>query len=432
MCAVTAGGNTTMFSDVLRREIVAGLTAFFAMAYIIVVNPAILEAAGIPREASVTATAIAAAFGTLIMGLYANRPFAVAPLMGENAFIAFTVVGILGYSWQIALGAVFMSGVLFAALTVLGVRGFLAESIPASLKQSFAVGIGLFLTFVGLHTSGIVVTGSPLRLGNVGETGVLLAVVNLLVMILLIVRRIPAAIILAMALTTSLSVLLGVTPLPEEMFSLPADITPIALHLDIAGAMQWGMLPVVFTVFIMVFVDTLATLFGLSARAGLLDTNGNLRDIEKPMLTDAVATSVAALLGTTTTGAYIESAVGIEAGGRTGMMAVVVAVLFLLSLFITPLVVMIPAHAYAPALIIVGLLMLEPIRNIPFDDYTELVPAFLTIVLMVFSFNIGVGMTAGFVSYPLLKLLTGRAREVTRGMWVLGGLSLLFFAVLPH
>ncbi len=418
----------------LAREGLAGLTTFVTMAYIIIVNPAILEAAGIPRAATATATILAAAVGTLMMGLYAKRPFAVAPLMGENAFIAFTVVGVLGYSWQAALAAVFISGVLFAILTLVGVRQYLAEALPASLKQSFAVGIGLFLAFIGLHETGIVthgVAGAPVKMGDFRSPSVLLAIAGFLVTAWLMMRKVRAAIILSILAITMLSMIVGITPLPEKLISMPASIGDIALHLDFGGALQWGMLPVILTVFVMVFVDTLATLYGLSVRANLLDEHGNLPEIEKPMLTDAVATSIAAILGTTTTGAYIESAAGIESGGRTGLTSVVVALLFLLALFFTPLFVIVPAHAYGPALIIVGLLMVEPIRNIPFNDYTEFVPAFVTIVLMVFTFNIGVGMTAGFVTYPLFKLLTGRAREVRAGMWVLAALSLLFFAVAP-
>jgi AGZA family xanthine/uracil permease-like MFS transporter len=417
------------------RETLAGVTTFVTMAYIIIVNPAILEAAGIPRAATVTATILAAAIGTLMMGVYARRPFAVAPLMGENAFIAFTVVGVLGYSWQAALAAVFISGVLFAVLTLVGVRQYLAEALPASLKQSFAVGIGLFLAFIGLNATGMVtvgVAGAPVKMGDFRSPTVLLAIGGFLLTAWMMMRRIRAAIILGILAVTVASMALGITPLPEKLASPPASIGEIAFRLDFAGAMQWGMLPVILTVFVMVFVDTLATLYGLSVRANLLDEHGNLPEIEKPMLTDAVATAVAALLGTTTTGAYIESAAGIESGGRTGFTSVVVAVLFLLALFFAPLFVIVPAHAYGPALIIVGLLMLEPIRDIPFNDYSELVPAFVTIVLMVFTFNIGVGMTAGFVTYPLFKLLTGRVREVRAGMWVLAALSLLFFVVSPH
>ncbi len=417
------------------QETLAGVTTFVTMAYIIIVNPAILEAAGIPRAATVTATILAAAIGTLMMGVYARRPFAVAPLMGENAFIAFTVVGVLGYSWQAALAAVFISGVLFAVLTLLGVRQYLAEALPTSLKQSFAVGIGLFLVFIGLNETGMVTVGAagaPVKMGDFRSSTVLLAIGGFLLTVWMMMRHIRAAIILGILTVTVASMALGITPLPEKLASAPASISEIAFRLDFAGAVQWGMLPVILTVFVMVFVDTLATLYGLSVRANLLDEHGNLPEIEKPMLTDAVATAVAAILGTTTTGAYIDSAAGIESGGRTGFASVVVAVLFLLALFFTPLFVIVPAHAYGPALIIVGLLMLEPIRSIPFNDYSELVPAFVTIVLMVFTFNIGVGMTAGFVTYPLFKLLTGRVREIRAGMWVLAALSLLFFAMSPH
>ena len=427
--------NFDLHQTSYRQEILAGATTFVTMAYIIIVNPAILEAAKIPREATVTATILAAAFGTLMMGVYAKRPFAVAPLMGENAFIAFTVVNVLGYSWQSALTAVFLSGILFALLTVIKLRSYLAHAIPASLKHSFAVGIGLFLAFIGLNETGIVtlgVAGAPVKMGNFRDPSVLLAIAAFLLTTWLIIRRVRAAIIIGILIIAGISFALGITPLPEKIISMPSSLSPIALQLDFGSVFQWGMFPIVLTVFVMVFVDTLATLFGLSSRANLLDADGNLPDIEKPMLTDAVATSVAALLGTTTTGAYIESAAGIEAGGRTGFTSVVVAVLFLLALFFGPLLVSIPAHAYAPSLIIVGLLMLEPIKRIPFDDYTELVPAFITIILMVFTFNIGIGMTAGFVAYPLLKLLTGRTREVSSGMWVLAGLSLLFFVLTPH
>jgi AGZA family xanthine/uracil permease-like MFS transporter len=425
-----AGHGTTY-----RRELIAGATTFVTMAYVIIVNPAILAAAGLPRDAMVTATIIVAASGTLLMGLYARRPFAVAPLMGENAFIAFSVVGVLGYSWQSALAAVFLSGVLFAILTVAGIREYLARAIPVSLKQSFAVGIGLFLAFIGLVETGIVIPGTasaPVRMGDFRSPTVLLSIAGFVLIAFLMMKRVRAAIILGILGVSAISVAAGLTSLPRTPFSLPADITPIAFHLDMAGAFSPGMLSVILTVFVMVFVDTLATLFGLSARAGLLDAEGNLPGLEKHMLTDALATAWAALLGTTTTGAYIESAAGIEAGGRTGFTSVVVAVLFVLSLFAGPLLVIIPPHAYGPSLIIVGLLMLEPIRSIPFGDYTELVPAFITIVLMVFTFNIGVGMTAGFVSYPLFKALGGKAREVRGGMWVLAGLSLLFFAVTPR
>ncbi len=336
---------------------------------------------------------------------------------------------------QVALGAVFLSGMLFILLTLVGARAYAAGAIPNSLKVSFAVGIGLFLAFIGLNETGLVVlgvVGSPVRAGDFRDPGVLLAVAGIILIVWMMMHKVRGAIIIGIVVVTVAAMVTGQAQLPEHLVSMPASLSPVMLQLDIAGALRWEMMPVLLTVFVMVFVDTLATLFGLSVRAGLLDEKGNLPQIERPMLTDAVATAIAALLGTTTSGAYIESAAGIASGGKTGLTSVVVAVLFLLSLFFTPLFTAVPACGYGPALIVVGLLMLEPVRRIPFEDYTELVPAFLTIILMIFTFNIGIGMTAGFVAYPLLKLLSGRWREVPGGMWFLGLLSIFFFLFSPH
>ncbi len=417
-----------------RREILAGITTFLTMAYIIVVNPAILEAAGIPKGASMTATILSAAFGTLIMGVYAKRPFAIAPYMGENAFIAFTVVKVLGFPWQTALGAIFISGVLFTLLTVFKIRSWLAEAIPLNLKYSFAVGIGLFITFIGLNETGIValgVPGAPVCMGKIATPPVLLAIIGFMIISWLMVKKVRGAIIIGVLTTTLLSCLVGITPAPQQIFSLPPDISPILGQLDIAGALTLKALPVVLIVFIMAFVDTVGTLIGLSARAGLLDEQGNLPEIEKPMLADALANLFAPLLGTTTTGAYIESAAGIEEGGKTGFTSLVVAICFLLSLFFAPLFTIIPSHAYGTALIVIGIFMVSPVTKLDFSDYTELIPSFLTIVLISFTYNIGVGMTAGLIVYPVLKTITGRIREVPDAMWFLGGVSLLFYIFYP-
>ncbi len=424
-------GNKTCY----RTEIMSGMTTFFTMAYIIVVNPAILEAAGIPKGPSMTATIISAVFGTVVMGLYAKRPFAIAPYMGENAFLAFTVVKVMGYSWQVALGAVFLAGVLFTVLTVTGLRRVLAEAIPISLKLSFAVGIGLFLTFIGLNETGIVtlgVPGAPVSMGNLASTQALLAIFGFGLTVWLLARRISGALMISMLAITVLSICLGLTSLPDRIMSLPASLKPIAGQLDIIGALSPQALPVVLITFVMVFVDTIGTLIGLSSRAGLLDENGNLPDIERPMLADALSNLVAPLLGTSTTGAYIESAAGIEAGGRTGFSALVTAALFLVALFFSPLLTVVPSFAYGPVLIIIGCFMIKPVARLDFDDFTEIVPAFLTITLISFTYNIGVGMTAGFISYPLLKAATGRGRELSPALWVLAGLSLVFYLVYPY
>lgn len=416
------------------REVLGGLTTFVTVAYIIVVNPAILEAAGIPRGPSMVATVLTAFVGTLLMGVYANRPFAVAPYMGENAFVAFTVVKVLGFSWQTALGAIFLGGVLFIALTLSGLRQALANSIPRSLKHAFAAGIGLFLAFIGLNDMGIValgVPGAPVRLGNVAAPSTLIAIATFVTMALLQLRKVPGAILIAIACGTVTAFLAGVAPLPEAVMSMPPSLEPVFGRMDLAAATSLGFLNVVLVVFVMDFVDTMGTLLGVSARAGFLDEHGDLPQIERPMLVDAVATTLAAVLGTTTAGAYIESAAGVEAGGRTGLVAVVCALLFLLALFFSPVLTAVPPAAYGPALVLVGLMMTSSILHVPFDRLEEWVPAFAVIVLMSFTFNIGVGMTAGFVLYPLFMVVAGRAREVRAGMWVLFALSVAFYAFFP-
>jgi AGZA family xanthine/uracil permease-like MFS transporter len=419
----------------VRREVIAGLTTFFTMAYIVAVNPAILKAAGIPAGASLTATILTAIFGTLLMGFYANRPFAIAPYMGENAFVAFTVVSVLGYSWQSALGAVFLAGILFVLLTLFRLRQWVVDAIPASLRYSYAAGIGLFLTFIGLNQAGIVALGSPgapVRPGHLTSLSVLLAVFGFLLMTVLTIRRFPAAILCGVLATALLSFVAGVAPAPTGWMSRPPSLAPVFFKFDLHTVFTWGFFPIVLTIFVMAFVDTMGTLIGVSARAGFLDKNGNLPQIERPMLADALATTFAAAIGTTTSGAYIESATGVEAGGRTGLTAIVTALCFAGTLFFAPFISAIPPQAYAPALIFVGLLMLAPVTRIPFDDLSELVPAFGVIVLMAFTYNIGIGMTAGFVLYPVCKLFSGRLRDVRPALWALTALSLLFFIFYPY
>lgn len=423
------------YNTTVSREIVAGLTTFTTMSYIVVVNPAILGQAGIPAGPSFVATIAAAVFGCTLMGLYANRPFAIAPYMGENAFIAFTVCVQLGYKWQVALGAIFIAGLLFVLLTILRLRQWVVDAVPLSLRYSFAVGIGLFLTFIGLNQTGIValgVAGAPVRSGHLTAPPVLVAIFGFLLLSVLVIRKVPGAILLGIVTTAIVAFLFKTAQSPSHLVSLPPSLRPIVWQIDLRGALSWGAFPVVLTVFIMAFVDTMGTLIGLSARAGFLDKDGKLPQIERPMITDALTTTLAPILGTTTSGAFVESATGIEAGGRTGLTVLVVAACFAATLFFSPFVTAIPAQAYGPALILVGLFMLEPISKINFADYTESIPAFAVVTLMCFSFNIGVGITAGFVLYPLGKLVTGKVREIKPGMWILTALSLLFFIFYPY
>ena len=418
-----------------KQETIGGVTTFLTMAYIIIVNPKILEAAGIPFGPSMVATILSAFFGTFIMGVYAKRPFAIAPYMGENAFIAYTVVQVLGYSWQTALGAIFIGGVLFTLLTVLKIRSWLANAIPDSLKIGFAVGIGFFLAFIGLNQTGIVtlgVEGAPVQIGDFYQSNVLLAIIGFLLIGILMIKKVNGSIIISIMVVTLLSFIVGDVKVPEKIVSLPPDISSIFLQLDILGALSWGFFAVILTVFVLDFVDTMGTLLGLSYKANLLNDKGELPEIEKPMLCDALATIVGALLGTTTIGTYLESATGIEAGGKTGFTAVVVALLFLSALFFAPLFAVVPPAAYGPALIIVGMLMMAPIKNLNFNDLTDVIPVFVMIALMSFTFNLGIGLTAGFLSYEIVKSFSGRIKEISAGMWVLGILSLLFFIFYPY
>jgi len=420
----------------VRTEVIGGITTFLAMAYIIVVNPAILKFAGLPVGASTVATILVAVVGSLLMGLYANRPIAVAPYMGENAFIAFGLAA-LGVTWQQRLGAVFISGLVFLIITFVGLRTWLANAISSSLKYSFAVGIGLFLAFIGLNETGIVMKAEavPVKIGNLRSTEVLLAIAGFLLMMVLMQRRVRGAILIGIVVTAVAGILLGMGHAPRAVIAMPPSVAPIALHLDILGVLRLSFLPILLTLFLMSFLDTLGTLVGVGAAGGMLDEKGNFPQIERPMTVDAIACMVSGLLGTSTSGAYIESATGIREGARTGIAAVTTAVLFAISLFFIPLIEPLQQlrFAYGPALIAVGVLMLESIRKIEFDDLTELVPAFVTITMMIFTYNIANGLTAGLVLYPILKLLAGRAREINGGSIVLAILCLIYYIFgLPH
>lgn len=418
-----------------RQETIGGLTTFVTMAYVVVVNPKILESAGLPFGPSMVATVLMAFLGTLAMGLYARRPFAIAPYMGENAFIAVTVVQVMGYSWQTALGAVFLGGALFTIISLCGIRRWLAEAIPDSLKISFAVGIGLFLTFVGLNSTGVVtlgVPGAPVDVGDLTSASALMALLGFTLIGVLTVFRVAGAMLISILVVAILAFAAGIAPLPTSLVSLPPSLEPILFKFDLAGALHWGCFSVVLTVLVTAFVDTTGTLLGMAYKAGMLDEKGHLPEIEKPMLCDALSTVAAASLGTTTSGAYLESAAGIEAGARSGFAAVVTACLFLLTLFFAPVLTAIPACAYGPALWFVGLLMLSPIARLPFHDLTETIPAFVVIILMCFTLNLGIGLTSGFVAYPLFKLLTGRWREVRPAGWVMGIMAALFFVFYPY
>jgi AGZA family xanthine/uracil permease-like MFS transporter len=426
----------------VRTEILSGATTFAAMAYIIVVNPAILEAAGIPRGPSTVATILAAVFGTLLMGLYANRPLAVAPYMGENAFIAYSLSQ-FDLTPQMRLASVFISGGVFLIITLVGLRTWLARAVSASMKYSFAVGIGLFLAFIGLSTTtGIVVrgTGAPLvELTRVWDAKVLLAIAGFVLIAILFCWRVRGAILIGIVLTGIAGYLCGVGQKPEGIVDVPwspeYDLSPIAFNLDIAGVLRLSFLPILITLVLVSFLDTLGTLAGVGAAGNMLDEDGNFPQIERPMIVDALACIFSALVGTSTSGAFIESAAGVREGARTGLAALTTALLFAVCLFFIPLVMPLQqlGFAYGPALIAVGLLMIGAAARIDFEDMTETVPAFATIAMMVFTFNVANGVTAGLILYPLLKAVTGRWRELSGGSIVLALLCLVYYVFgLPH
>lgn len=443
----------------VRIELLGGLTTFLTMAYIIVLNPAILGFAGIPLGPSTIATILTAVFGTLLMGLYANRPIAVAPYMGENAFIAFGLAS-MGIGWQQRLGVVFIGGVAFLVLTLVGVRSWLANSISTSMKHSFGVGIGFFLAFIGLYETGIVtsfVTGMPaqalalvdgvhlrapdvpVKIGNLHDPRVLLAIGGFLVIATLLVRRVKGSILIGMALTAGAGYALGLGHAPKGLVAMPFvgtySMAPIAFKLDVVSVLRLSFVPIMLTLLLMGFLDTLGTLIGVGAAGNMLDKDGNFPKIERPMIVDAITCTFSGLVGTSTSGAYIESATGIREGARTGLAAVTTAVLFAGSAFLIPVFEPLQhmSYAYAPALIAVGLLMVGSVTKIDFSDMTEVVPAFATIMVIVFTYSVANGLTAGLVLHPLVKVLAGKVRELTWGSAVLAVLCLVYLVFgLPH
>ncbi len=410
----------------VRIEVEAGITTFLTMAYIIVVNPSVLHSAGVPFAGALFATCIAAAIGSLVMGLLANYPFALAPGMGLNAYFAYAVVGGLGLPWQVALGAVFLSGVAFVILTLGRIRALVVDAIPRSLKTSTAAGIGLFIAFIGLRNAGVVAPSPAtfVTLGNLANPGTLLALLGLILTAALLARGNRSAIILGIVGVTAVAMAAGVAPRPTGVVSLP-DVHSTVLKLDIAGALRLGALEVIFVFLFVDLFDTVGSTVGLAEQAGFVDAQGRIPRINRALMADSTATVVGSLLGTSTVVTYIESAAGISEGGRTGLVAVVVALLFLLATFFAPIASAIPSIATAPALVVVGALMMRSARTVAWDDMTEAVPAFLTMIGMPLTFSVANGLALGFISYPLVKVLAGQAREVT---WLTYLLAAIFLA----
>jgi len=418
--------NLNQHGTTIRREIIAGITTFLTMSYIIAVHPNILADAGMPKEALITVTALSAIFGTLLLGVWANVPLAMAPGMGLNAFFAYTLVVGQGISWQTALGVVFISGICFVVLASFGFRKKIVNAIPKSLRIAIPGGIGLFITFIGVQNMGLVVQDNAtlVTLGTIG-TPVILGLLGLSLTIILEVRNWKGSILIGILATTLLGIFLGNVALPNSLISMPPSIAPIAFELDILGALRWGLLGAIFSFMFVDLFDSVGTMIACSYEADLVEEDGSITKINRMLGADAAATTIGALLGTSTTTTYIESASGIEEGGRTGLTAVVVALLFGIALFFAPVISVIPNYATAPALIIVGIFMFKNLKNIQLNSLDDLIPAFLTIVLMPLTYSISIGLTFGFLSFILIKIAAGRYRQISSIMWGIGALSAL-------
>ena len=413
----------------VRREILAGVTTFLTMAYIIFVNPAILGDAGMDFGAVFVATCLAAAFGSAFMGLFANYPIALAPGMGLNAYFSYTVVLGMGFTWQVALGAVFISGILFLILSMTPVREYIIDSIPKSLKMAIGAGIGLFLGIIGLQEAGIVVDhpATLVTLGDLTSLPVILAAIGLVMMAALDAWKVPGAIIISILAVTVVGLLTGLTEW-GGIAAPPPPIAPTLFAMDLGGALEKGVIIIVFTFLFVDFFDNTGTLIGVAHRAGLLTPEGKLPRLRKALIVDSTAAMAGAALGTSTTTSYIESAAGVRAGGRSGLTAVVVAILFLLALFLSPLAGMIPAYATAPALVYVACLMARGMSEFDWEDVTEYVPAVVTAITMPLTYSIAHGIAFGFITYTVIKVASGKFSDVKPAIAILAVLFVIKFA----
>ncbi|WP_142415506.1 NCS2 family permease [Hathewaya massiliensis] len=418
----------------VKTEILAGITTFMTMAYILIVNPSILSQAGMDPGAVFTATAISAVISTLIMGLYAKLPFAQAPGMGLNAFFAFTIVKIMGYSYEFALTAVLLEGLIFIALTVLNVREAIVDAIPLNIKKAISVGIGLFIALIGLEGAGIVLHpkdgGVLIALGNITSGSGLLAIIGLVITGVLVSRNVRGALFIGMIITSIIGIPMGVTPLPSGIISMPPSVSSVFFKFQWHNIFTVDMAIALFTLLFMDMFDTIGTLVGVTTKAKMLDENGKVPNMKKALFADAVGTTLGACLGTSTVSTFVESASGVAEGGRTGLTAVSTAVMFFLALFFAPIFASITPAVTSSALILVGLFMIEPIKEIDLTDYTEAIPAFLTIIMMPFTYSISDGIVFGVISYILLKLFSGKYKEITLPTVIVGLVFLLKFFIM--
>ncbi len=407
----------------VRTEILAGVTTFMTMAYILAVNPSILGDAGMDKGAVFTATALSAIIGTLVMALVAKLPFALAPGMGLNAFFAYTVVLTMGYSWKFALTAVFLEGIIFLILTEFNVREMIVNAIPENIRYAISVGIGLFIAFIGMKNAGIIVDNPAtlVSLGNMSSASVILAILGLFIVGILLAFKVKGALLIGILLATIIGIPMGLTHLPEghNYMEIPPSLSPIFFQFEWQKVFSVDMLIVLFTFLFVDMFDTVGTLIGVSTKANMLDKDGKIPNVKQALFADAVGTTFGAILGTSTVTTYVESASGVAEGGRTGLTALSTAALFALALIFAPIFLMIPPAALSPVLIIVGLFMMSPVKKINLEDFTEAIPAFLTIILMPLTYSIADGIIFGLLAYVLLKVFTGKFNSVSILMYIL-------------
>ncbi|MCK5906960.1 MAG: NCS2 family permease [Flavobacteriales bacterium] len=413
-------------NSTIKKEVIGGATTFLTMAYIIFVNPGILGEAGMDKGALISVTIIASIIGTLLAGVWAKVPYAMAPGMGLNAFFTYTLVMGAGVTWQTALGVVFLSGIVFLALTVTGIRTKIVHTIPLSLRLAVGAGIGLFISFIGFKNMGLIVDNQATLVGLGKFTPTLIiGIIGLLITAILEVKKVKGGIFYGIIITTIIALATGQVGTPDAIVSLPPSIEPLLFKLDIMSALSYSLIGAIFSFMFVDLFDSVGTIVACSYEAGFVDKDGKVEHIDRILEADAVATVAGSLLGTSTTTTYIESAAGIANGARTGFASVVTAGLFFLALFFAPLIGIVPAYATAPALIIVGVYMFKNIKEIDFNDFTEAIPAFLTIILMPLTFSISIGLSFGFISYVILKSVVGKAGDISLLMWGIAALSVL-------
>ena len=418
----------------IRTEIIAGITTFLTMAYILAVNPSIFSALasqGMPTDAVFTATALAAIVGCLVMSIYAKKPFGLAPGMGLNAFFVFTVCLGMGHTWQMALTAIFLEGILFILLTVTNVRKLIVDAIPLSLKRAIGAGIGLYIAFIGLKSAGIIVSSeaTSVTLGSFSEPTAILAIIGLILTSVLVILKVRGGMLIGIIITTLIGIPMGVTNY-SGIVSTPPSIAPIFCQFEWAHIFSWDMLAIVFTFLFIDMFDTIGTVVGVSVKSGMVDEKGNVDGINTVLMADAVATVAGAAFGTSTTTTYIESASGVSEGGRTGLTSFTIALCFAIALLFSPLFLAIPGAATGPVLFIVGVMMTAPVKEIDWEDYSEAIPAFVTMLLMPLAYSISDGIMLGLISYVFLNTLTGKVKKVSVMMWILAILFILRYVLI--